>query len=95
MEDSKILDDGEEIILRLRKLNILLDKILKECKENEKELTICVHPFIEAYLNRGFMSSLSGKWRSKYKKKIKVQAEPSHQFLEVKYLNAKNEQIKT
>jgi len=67
--------------------------LLKE--QNEQALTICVHPFIEAYLNRGFMSSMSGKWRSKYKKKIKVQAESSHQFLEVKYLNSKNEQIKT
>jgi len=64
-------------------------------EQNENGLRIDVHPFIEAYLNRGFMSSLAGKWRSKYKKSIKVKAEPSHHLLEVKYFNNKNEQIKT
>jgi ribonuclease G len=67
--------------------------LLKE--QNENGLRVDVHPFIEAYLNRGFMSSLAGKWRSKYKKSIKVKAEPSHHLLEVKYFNNKNEQIKT
>ncbi|MBL4578612.1 MAG: Rne/Rng family ribonuclease [Flavobacteriales bacterium] len=64
-------------------------------EQNESAVTICVHPFIEAYLNRGIMSSVAGKGRSKYKKKIKVQAESSHQLLEIKYFNSKNEQIKT
>jgi ribonuclease G len=66
--------------------------LLKE--QNEKGLRVDVHPFIEAYLNRGFMSSVAGKWRSKYKKSIKVKAEPSHHLLEVKYYNNKNEEIK-
>ena len=64
-------------------------------EQNEKGLRVDVHPFIEAYLNRGFMSSVAGKWRSKYKKSIKVKAEPSHHLLEVKYYNNKNEEIKT
>jgi len=66
---------------------------LKE--QNEPSVLVHVHPFIEAYLNRGFMSSLAGKWRSKYKKGIKIKADNKLQFLEASYYNAKNEPIKT
>ena len=66
---------------------------LKE--QNEPSVLVHVHPFIEAYLNRGIISSLAGKWRSKYKKGIKIKADSGLHLLEVTYFNGKNEPIKT
>jgi ribonuclease G len=62
-------------------------------EQNEPQLTICVHPFIEAYLTKGFMSILR-KWVLKYKKRIKVKPEPSYHFLESHYYNKAGEEIK-
>ncbi len=62
-------------------------------EQNEPQLTIHVHPFIEAYITKGFMSIVR-KWLLKYKKRIKIKPEPSYHFLESRYFNKQGEEIK-
>ncbi len=49
-------------------------------------LTLLVHPFIEAYLTKGFPSRHL-QWMWQFKRYFKIKGEPSHQFLEYKFMN--------
>lgn len=68
-----------------------LSFILNE--QNEKNITLCVHPYIEAYIKKGLIS-LRMKWFFHYSKWIKVKAMPSYYLTEFHFLNAKGEEIK-
>ncbi len=78
-------------ILLVDQIENNLRYILKE--QNESAVTLCVHPYLEAYLNRGFIS-LRRKWSYKYKKKINVRPVESYNFLEYHFLNKKEDEIK-
>jgi len=48
---------------------LILDEIENNLRflakeQNEKKLSIHVHPFVESYITRGFFSSLKKKWQS-------------------------------
>ena len=58
----------------------------------KKVLKIQLHPFIGAYLTRGFPSKRL-KWRWKYRKKIHIEELNSMSFLEAKYFDENNEEI--
>jgi ribonuclease G len=62
-------------------------------EQNEKSITLCVHPYIEAYIKKGLISKQI-KWYFKYNQWIKVKANPSYQITEFRFLNAKEEEIK-
>ena len=64
--------------------------LLKE--QNEKSLTLAVHPFIEAYITKGLLS-LQRRWSLKYRKLIKVKADNSYHFFEYHFFNANEEEI--
>lgn len=61
--------------------------------QNEKQLTITVHPFVYAHLTKGFYSLLM-KWRLQFRTWIKVSPNPSHHFLEYHFLNKNNDDLK-
>lgn len=61
--------------------------------QNEKSVTLCVHPFIEAFLTKGIMS-IRRKWSFKYKKKVKIQSSMSYHFLEYHFIDKDGEEIK-
>ncbi|MFM8433653.1 MAG: ribonuclease E/G [Bacteroidota bacterium] len=64
-------------------------------EQNEKELTLQVHPYLEAYLNKGLLwQSLSSKWKKKFKVKLKVFANTSYHLMEYHFFNATEEEIK-
>lgn len=63
-------------------------------EQNEKKLTLNVHPFIEAYISRGFFSSLRKKWQSKHKVALKVVPSTNYHFLEYHFFNDRGEEIK-
>lgn len=65
--------------------------LIKE--QNEKNITLAVHPFIEAYLNRGFFS-IRRRWAMKLGGKINVRAVSSHHFTEYHFLNKNEDEIK-
>ncbi len=62
-------------------------------EQNEKNITLCVHPYIEAYLKQGFMSR-QWKWYFKYKQWIKVKSNPAYQITEFHFFSSKDEEIK-
>src|SRR5690606_786599 len=68
-----------------------LNYILNE--QNEKNITLCVHPYIEAYIKKGIYSR-QWKWFFNYSKWIKVKGEPSYYLTEFRFLNSKEEEIK-
>lgn len=78
---------------------LLLDDIENNIRyfveeQNEKSLILKVHPYLEAYLNKGIFSSVSGKWKRKFKRKIKVEAVTAYHLMEYHFFNAKGEEIK-
>jgi ribonuclease G len=72
-------------ILLEKELEISLTNFIE--KEKVKVVHIRVHPYLAAYLKRGF-PSLRLHWIFKYKCYIKISAAPSLNFLEYKFVNA-------
>jgi ribonuclease G len=66
--------------------------IIKE--QNQKKITLNVHPYIEAFiLKGGFLRSMQWKWYFEYKQWVKVQSMASYGFMEFKFLNAALDEI--
>jgi len=61
-------------------------------KYKNKPITLAVHPFIAAYLNKGIFS-IKRRWKFKYLHRLKVKAANSHAFLEYAFLDKNNEKI--
>ena len=61
-------------------------------KQHEPKITIVTHPFVYAYLTKGF-PSIRLKWCFKYKKNIRITPNQSSRLTEVHYMNNHNEDI--
>ncbi|MBD3747921.1 MAG: Rne/Rng family ribonuclease [Sphingobacteriales bacterium] len=68
-----------------------LDYILNE--QAEKGITLCVHPYVEAYIKKGIINQ-QWKWFFKYNQWIKVKAMSSYYLTEFRFLSSKDEEIK-
>ena len=79
-------------ILLVDQIENNLRYILKE--QNELLVTVCVHPYLEAYLTRGIFNSIRQQWSRKYKKKVKIRPVASYHFLEYHFLNKNDDEIK-
>ena len=62
--------------------------------QNEKDLTLGVHPYTEAYLKKG-LKSIQVKWYLKYKQWIKVKAMKNYHLLQYQFFNGNNDEIKS
>ncbi|MBR3723876.1 MAG: Rne/Rng family ribonuclease [Bacteroidales bacterium] len=60
--------------------------------QNEKQLTIIVHPYVYAYLTKGLLS-IRLKWMYKYRVRLKVRPSESYGLLSYKFLNASGDEI--
>ena len=78
-------------ILLVDEIENNLRYILKE--QNESGVTLCVHPYLEAFLTKGLIS-MRRKWSFKYKKSFTVKPVPSYHFLEYHFYNSKEDEIK-
>jgi ribonuclease G len=58
-----------------------------------KEIRLVVHPMVEAYLNRGWFSSIAKSWRKKYKLKLTVEASSNSAFLEYHIYDKEGEEL--
>ena len=67
--------------------NYILDE------QNEKNITLCVHPYIEAYIKKGIVNRQM-KWFFKYGQWIKVKSNPAYQIAEFHFFSSKDEEIK-
>ncbi len=78
-------------ILLMDQIENNLRYIVKE--QNQKNVTLCVHPYLEAYLTKGLFS-VRKKWSWKIGGKIKVRPVSSYQFLEYHFLDKNEDEIK-
>lgn len=77
-------------ILFVDKLESHIASILE--KESHKQLVLKLHPYVSAFIKRGFIP-LYIKWRFKYKVPVKVVSISSYDFLEYHLFNSKGEEI--
>ena len=68
-----------------------LNYILRE--QNEKDVTLCIHPYIAAYIKAGIISRRL-QWFFKYGRWIKLKVVSSYFLTEFHFLNSKEEEIK-
>jgi len=61
--------------------------------QNEKGLKLILHPYIYAYLTKGFISQ-QVKWYLKFKRWIKIKPDKSYHFLEYHFFNKNDDEIK-
>ncbi len=78
-------------VLLLDDIENNLNYVLQE--QNEKGITLCVHPFIEAYIKRGIYNRQM-KWYFRYHQWIKVKSMPNYTMNEFHFLSSKEEEIK-
>ncbi|GAB4450895.1 MAG: Rne/Rng family ribonuclease [Bacteroidia bacterium] len=78
-------------ILFTEQIEKTLNYIIKELKE--KNITLLVHPYIEAYLTKGGLWSKINQWRWKYKQWIKISSMDSYGFMEYRFFNSIGEEI--
>ncbi|MGI4022064.1 MAG: Rne/Rng family ribonuclease [Janthinobacterium lividum] len=78
-------------VLLLDDIENNLNYVLQE--QNEKGITLCVHPFIEAYIKRGIYNQQI-KWVFHYHQWIKVKSMPNYTMNEFHFLSSKEEEIK-
>ncbi|MFD0751649.1 ribonuclease E/G [Mucilaginibacter calamicampi] len=62
-------------------------------EQNERGITLCVHPYIEAYIKKGLFN-IQRKWYFKYHQWIKVKSNPAYQITEFHFFSSKDEEIK-
>ncbi len=77
---------------------IFVDEIENNLKyllldQNEKSITLAVHPYIHAYLTKGVISRRR-KWIWKYKKPIHLKPMANYHLLEYRFFNKNNDEIK-
>lgn len=61
-------------------------------KQGEQNITICVHPFVYAYLTKGF-PSIQLKWFFRYKNWIRLKSNQSYYLTQFKFFNKDMDEI--
>lgn len=80
-------------ILLMDNIENNLRYLLKE--QNQSDITLCVHPYLEAYITKGWwFNSLKAQWSKKYGKKFQVRPVTSYNFMEYRFLNKNEDEIK-
>ena len=62
-------------------------------EQNERGITLCVHPYVEAFIKKGLFN-IQRKWYFKYNQWIKVESNPAYQITEFHFFSSKDEEIK-
>lgn len=75
----------EAPILLIDKINTDLERIISG-KKDLKQITLNAHPFIAAYLSKGF-PSVRSKWFFEHKKWVRIQPRDAYTYLEYRFLD--------
>lgn len=79
-------------ILFVDQIENTLRYIFKE--QNQKKITLNIHPYIEAFIKKGgWFRSLQWKWYFEYKQWVKIQPMASYGIMEYKFLNEAQDEI--
>ena len=84
---------------KIKSSMVVVDEIESDIKylaqeQNEKSLTVIVHPFVRSYIIAGLFKSIRRKWQKKYKIKIKIISSSDYGIMQYSFLNADNEEVK-
>ncbi|MBR1766780.1 MAG: Rne/Rng family ribonuclease [Bacteroidales bacterium] len=60
---------------------------------NEKRLTLVTHPYVYAYLTKGWFRSMQWQWRRKYHVNLKMEASEKYSLLDFKFFHASGDEI--
>lgn len=74
---------------------LLMDKIEAEIEyfiNNNKKFSLAVHPFIAAFITKGFLKSKQWKWFFEYKKWISVRGHENLPITEFRFLDANGDE---
>ncbi|MEN8789531.1 MAG: ribonuclease E/G [Flavobacteriaceae bacterium] len=82
----------EAPIVLIEQMNVELEKIFKG-PDKDKGIVLNAHPFIAAYLTKGF-PSIRSKWFMEHKKWIKVQPRDAYRYLEYRFKDKHGKTIK-
>jgi ribonuclease G len=85
--------NGSEVeapIVLIDKINHQLDQIIKK---GHKRVTLNTHPFIAAFITKGF-PSIRLKWYFKHKKWVKIMPRDAYTYLEYRFQNDNGKTIK-
>ena len=80
--------NGAEVeapIVLIDKIQVDLERILKS-KQVNNGIILNTHPFIAAYLTKGF-PSIRSKWFMDHKKWVKIQPRDAYKYLEYRFKN--------
>ncbi|NND62801.1 MAG: ribonuclease E/G [Flavobacteriaceae bacterium] len=92
-EENPNNGEGEEIeapIILVQKITEELEKLFKK---DYKKLTLNTHPFIAAFLTKGF-PSVRTKWFMEHKKWVKIQPRDAYTYLEYHFFDKDGNKIK-
>ena len=78
----------EAPIVLLDKINADLNKIVNNAQHQKKKIELHIHPFIAAYLNRGF-PSIRTQWFFKHKKRVKIIPRDAYHYLHYRFISNK------
>jgi ribonuclease G len=88
-EDPNENGEIEAPILIIDKIAFSLEKIIK----SHKKVTLHVHPFVAAYIEKGF-PSIRSKWFFEHKKWVKIIPRDAYTYLEYHFFDDKGKEIK-
>jgi len=94
IEKCPVCDGSGEVkpsILFIDELENNIRYLIQE--QNEKVLTLVLHPFLFAYLTKGVYSQRL-KWYFKFNRQIKIKQNKSYHFLEYHFFNKNKDEIK-
>jgi ribonuclease G len=96
VEKCPACDGTGEIKASILLIDDIKNNIRYICNEqNEKSILLRVHPYIAAYLTKGFlMNSIRYKWQRELKRKIEIEAVSAYHLMEFHFFNAAGEEIK-
>lgn len=82
---------------KIRSSYLIIDEIENNMRyllldQNEDQITVQVHPFLYAYLNKGLFS-IKRKWKWKYNRKIDIKEVKSFHITQYNFLNKNGEEI--
>ena len=63
-----------------------------ESSQQERKLTVVTHPYIQAYLTKGF-KSIRRQWQRKYKMRLTINPSESYNLLEYKFFTPDGEEV--
>ncbi len=92
-ENPDAINNGQEVEAPIGLVTKITHDLEQLTKKDYKKLTLNTHPFIAAFLTKGF-PSVRSKWFFEHKKWVKVLPRDAYTYLEYHFFDKNGKQIK-